>query len=93
MLARSPDMMRLLTDTTDQQDVRELHLRNPAGQFRRLNNLDLPGNLLVLSIGRNGEIIIPHGNTQVELGDRLTILGNIEDLLEAERWLESTRAV
>jgi Trk K+ transport system NAD-binding subunit len=68
-------------------------LHNPAGQFRRLNNLDLPGNLLVLSIGRNGEIIIPHGNTQVELGDRLTILGNIEDLLEAERWLESSRAV
>jgi Kef-type K+ transport system membrane component KefB/Trk K+ transport system NAD-binding subunit len=93
MLARSPDMMRLLTDTTDQQDVRELHLRNPSGQLRRLNNLGLPGNLLVLSIGRNGEIIIPHGNTQVELGDRLTILGNIEDLLEAERWLESTLPV
>ena len=93
MLARSPDMMQLLTTTTNQQDVREVHLRNPAGQFRRLNNLGLPGNLLVLSIGRNGEIIIPHGNTQVELGDRLTMLGDIEDLLEAERWLESSLPV
>jgi Trk K+ transport system NAD-binding subunit len=62
-------------------------------QALRLNNLDLPGNLLELSIGRNEAIIIPHGNTQVELGDRLTILGNIEDMLEAECWLESTRAV
>ena len=90
MLARSPDMMRLLTTPTDQQDVKEVHLRNPAGQFRRLNNLGLPGDLLVLSIGRDGEIIIPHGNTQVELGDRLTILGSMEDLVEAERFLENS---
>ncbi|HSO28027.1 MAG TPA: cation:proton antiporter [Anaerolineales bacterium] len=91
LLARSPDIFKILTTTTDRQDVREVYLRNPLSQGQRLAKLSLPGNLLVLSIGRNGDLIIPHGDTRLEMGDRLTIFGEMEDLQNAAGWLENPR--
>lgn len=89
LLARSPDIFKLLTTTTDNQDVQEITISNPVMHFRRLYNLGLPGNILVLAIHREGESIIPHGKTSLQVGDRLTILGNIEDLQQASALLES----
>jgi Trk K+ transport system NAD-binding subunit len=65
MLVRNPDMFNLLTSTTDQQDIRELQLT---------------GDLLIVSISREGELLIPHGNMRVQLGDHMTVLGNLEAL-------------
>jgi Kef-type K+ transport system membrane component KefB/Trk K+ transport system NAD-binding subunit len=93
IMARSPDVYTLLTSTTDDQDIREVILRNPSGNGRRLSTLGLPGNLLVLSICRDGELIIPHGNTNLEPGDRLTIAGHLEELEEAASWLESRETI
>jgi Kef-type K+ transport system membrane component KefB/Trk K+ transport system NAD-binding subunit len=88
LMARSPDIFKLLTTTTDEQDVREVCLENPMAANRRLRDLGLPGNLLVMAIGRDGELIIPHGSTQIQQGDRLTIMGNMAELYEAIAWLE-----
>ena len=90
LMARSPDILTLLTSTTDDQDVSDVYLRNPLGAGERLSTLGLPGNLLVLSVCRDDEMIIPHGNTRLEIGDRLTILGDHEHLQLATMWLEST---
>jgi Kef-type K+ transport system membrane component KefB/Trk K+ transport system NAD-binding subunit len=87
LLARSPDLLRLLTSTTDDQDVREITLHNPLAEGQRLSTLGLPGSLLVLSVGRAGEILVPHGNTRLETNDRLTILGSIDELNKVEQWL------
>ncbi|NLG72431.1 MAG: potassium transporter TrkA, partial [Chloroflexi bacterium] len=92
MMARSPDLFTLLTSTADSQDVREVRVRNPFAQGIPLKTLGLPGNLLVLSIGRNGDLLIPHGNTRLETGDRVTLIGNVENLNEAEAWLGSSPA-
>ncbi len=89
LLVRSPDIFKLLTTTTDDRDVQEITIDNPLMHFRRLYNLGLPGNLLVLAIHRNGESIIPHGRTTLQLGDRLTILGNLDDLLQVRGMFES----
>ena len=89
LMARSPDIFQLLTRTDDEQDVREVYLRNPLGDGQPLHSLGLPGNLLILSIGRNGDLLIPHGNTRLELGDRLTLLGDIDDLQSAVGWLDT----
>jgi Trk K+ transport system NAD-binding subunit len=70
--------------------VSDVYLRNPLGAGERLSTLGLPGNLLVLSVCRDDEMIIPHGNTRLEIGDRLTILGDHEHLQLATMWLEST---
>ena len=89
LLARSPDIFRLLTTTTDDRDVQEVTITNPLMHFRRLYNLGLPGNLLVLAIYRDGESIIPHGRTSLQLGDRLTILGNLDDLRDVSLMFEN----
>lgn len=89
LMARSPNIFNLLTSTTEVQDVREAHLINPLWAGERLHSLGLPGNLLVLAICRNGDLIVPHGNTRLELGDRLTLFGRQEDLQQATVWLET----
>lgn len=89
LLTRSPDLFKLLTTTTDDRDVQEITIHNPLMHYRRLYNLGLPGNLLVLAIHREGESIIPHGRTTLQLGDRLTVLGNIDDLEQVSVMLQS----
>jgi Kef-type K+ transport system membrane component KefB len=87
MLVRNPDMFGLLTSTTDQQDVREYQLCNPALAGKRVRHLQLSGDLLIVSISREGELLIPHGNMRVQLGDQMTVLGSLEALDEARALL------
>jgi Kef-type K+ transport system membrane component KefB/Trk K+ transport system NAD-binding subunit len=91
LMARSPAVFELLTSSTDSQDVREVHLRNPRLAGQSLKTLGLPGNLLVLAVNRDGDLIIPHGSTRLESGDRLTLLGNPEGLSETAAWLEERK--
>jgi len=48
-----------------------------------LRELQLPGDVLILSIRRAGEFIVPRGNTQLEYGDHLTLAGTFDHLHEA----------
>jgi len=38
----------------------------------------LPGDVLVLAVRRNGELIISHGDTELECGDHLTLAGSLK---------------
>jgi Kef-type K+ transport system membrane component KefB/Trk K+ transport system NAD-binding subunit len=87
MLVRNPDMFNLLTSTTDQQDIREFQLGNSALDGKRVRHLQFSGDLLIVSISRNGEMLIPHGNMRVQLGDQMTVLGSLEALDEARTLL------
>lgn len=89
MMARSPDIFTLLTSTTDDQDVREFTLVNPLIDSRRLSTLGLPSSLLVLAVNRDGEMIVPHGKTRLQLEDRLTIIGAPEELDRAQHMIEN----
>ncbi len=84
MMVRNPDFYSLLTSATDGRDVREIGLDNYAMHGRKLRDFSLPGGALVMTISRNGEVIIPHGDSQLEVGDRLTLLGSLEELGTAE---------
>ena len=88
MLARNPDAFRLLTSTDDERNVFEVNLENRALFGVLLRHMRLPGDYLVLSIRRRGELIVPHGNTVLQYGDRLTILGSNDRLREVREWLE-----
>lgn len=88
MMARNPDTYTLLTSTRDQRDISEVRLRNRSLVGTRLRRLQLPGDYLILSIRRRGEIIIPHGNTLLEYGDRLSLLGDPARLAESRALLE-----
>lgn len=82
-LARSPDILKLITAAFDDQGLSETTITNQELDGRRVRTLGLPGNLLVLAVTRNGEMIVPHGNTRLEYEDKLTLVGNKQELDEA----------
>jgi Trk K+ transport system NAD-binding subunit len=86
-LARSPDILKILTTTSSDQGLSETAITNQDIDGRRVRTLGLPGNLLVLAVTRNGEMIVPHGNTRLKFGDKLTLLGNLQELGEANTLL------
>jgi CPA2 family monovalent cation:H+ antiporter-2 len=89
LLGRNPDLYRLLTDADDDQEAVEVTVRNRNYTGRALRHLDLPGGLLVLGIRREGEFLVPHGNTQLHPGDRLTLLGSMQAVKQARRTIAS----
>lgn len=53
-----------------------------------LNELDLPGGILVAAIHRGLEVIIPSGDTIIEEGDRVIIFSLLSELPELEKFLK-----
>ena len=86
LMARNPALFELMTSTTDDRDLRELILMNPDLHGKRVSEVRFPGELLVLAIRRNDEVIVPHGTTRLALGDHLTILGDLDVIQTAEEW-------
>ena len=80
LLARNPDIYELLTRTDDNKEVSEVWVHNHAYGDKALRELVLPGDVLILSIRRDGEFIVPRGNTQLEYGDHLTLVGTFDHL-------------
>ena len=50
----------------------------------RLMDAKLPENVLVVGILRNGHMIIPHGQTQIEQGDNVFFLGSSQGIKEIQ---------
>jgi Trk K+ transport system NAD-binding subunit len=46
---------------------------------RTLSEIELPEDSLVASIQRGGRLIIPHGKTTIEVGDKLSVVARRED--------------
>ena len=46
--------------------------------------LNLPGDILVLALRRDGELFVPHGNTSIEECDHLSLVSSCE-------WVETGR--
>ena len=65
------------------QDVLEIELRDPSLHGLFIRDLKLPLDLLVLSVTRDGKVVITHGFNRLRLGDHLTILGPPKSLSEA----------
>jgi Kef-type K+ transport system membrane component KefB/Trk K+ transport system NAD-binding subunit len=89
LMARNPDIYSLLTSTADGRDISEVSVLNPELVGRRLRDLQLPGDFLVLAIRRAGELVIPHGNSMLVFGDRLTLVGDLEEFEDVKAWLEN----
>lgn len=83
-MARNPSIFHLLTSTEDNQDIRQVRLRNPGLVGRRIGKVVLPGDTLVLTIQRNGDVLIPHGSTRLEKDDQVSILGSLDALEDVQ---------
>jgi Trk K+ transport system NAD-binding subunit len=80
LLARTPAVYTLFSRTDDTKEICEVVLANQNDVGKPLRELELPGGLLALAIRRDGELLVPHGNTRLCPNDRLTLVGSIEDV-------------
>lgn len=58
---------------------------------KRVGGLDLPESLLITSINREGDIIVPKGNVIIKSGDELTLLLFEKDLMFADEYFHRER--
>ncbi len=77
---RSPSATSLLLGLEENQDVIELTIGNRRLDGRALRDLRLPAGTLILSLHRDGHMIISHGFTRLKLGDVITAVGEKKDL-------------
>ncbi len=80
LMARNPAIFALLTTTTDDKDLREIRLDNARLDGKRVRDIALPQDTLILAIRRNGELLVPHGDTRLELHDYISVLGTLASL-------------
>lgn len=76
LLARNPAAYELLTRTDDDKEVCEVIVQNPVFLDKPLRQLEFPGDLLVLAVRREGELVVPHGDTRLTAGDQITLVGS-----------------
>jgi Trk K+ transport system NAD-binding subunit len=74
LMARNPNMFDLLVSTKDERDLLEMVVKSRYLEGRLIRDLALPTDSLILSVVRDGEMIIPHGNTRLEYDDQVSIL-------------------
>ncbi|MDH5606639.1 MAG: cation:proton antiporter [Anaerolineae bacterium] len=88
MLARNSSLYNLLTRTDDDKDICEATVSKEIHYGQKIRDLNFPGDLLVVALQRQGEFIIPTGNTQIEKGDKLSLLGTFTCIEQALAILE-----
>lgn len=84
-----PAAFGMLMSNTDDVNVLDVPLGNASFAGQPLRRVRLPGDALVLGIQREGEVVVPHGDTVLRLGDTLVLVGNPEALREARQWLDA----
>ncbi len=80
LITRNPALYQLLTSTEDDKEVSEFVVTNPSLTGKKLSEIAIPGDVLILALRRNGELLVPHGDTQIEERDHLTLAGNASDI-------------
>ncbi|MFZ5941318.1 MAG: monovalent cation:proton antiporter family protein [Bacteroidota bacterium] len=78
--ARAPMATSLLLGMDKGQDTMDIQLANPALHGVTLRDLQLPMDVIVLSVSRRDQIIISHGYTRLRLGDVITMVGSTASL-------------
>jgi trk system potassium uptake protein TrkA len=73
----------LLSEERENIDVSEVVLGNSRLSGTSLGRLRLPGDTLILSIQRDESVIVPNGDTVLQLGDRIGLIGSPDSLSEA----------
>jgi Trk K+ transport system NAD-binding subunit len=76
LLVRNPTMYELLTRTDDSRDLCEFAISNPEFLDKPLKEIEFPNDLLVVAVRKEGELIVPSGETILRKGDHLTVLGS-----------------
>lgn len=73
-----------------QGDTRELEILPDMGAVgKTVSELDVPSDVLILLIGRGEGFVVPRGQTRIEPYDTLLLLGNSDNLRDAQDYMLS----
>jgi Trk K+ transport system NAD-binding subunit/Kef-type K+ transport system membrane component KefB len=88
---RSPNAVSLLLGSEIEQDkdVIEITITNPDIDNRLIRDLNLPLDVLLLQIQRNGETLVSQGYSRLKKGDTVSLLGSQNSLQEVTRRFEA----
>ena len=80
-----PALANWMNELGEVGDVQEIEMTNESMVGRSVQELgpDLPGTSLIALIARDGDTSVPTAETVLEDGDRVTIIGDREDVREA----------
>jgi Trk K+ transport system NAD-binding subunit len=59
-------------------EVGEVILANRHLANQRVRQIHLPGNALIVSLERDQAIMVPHGEMELKMGDRIDLIGSPE---------------
>jgi len=86
---RSPLATSLLMGMEPDKDTLDVVVEDKNLFGMALRNLRLPSDVLILSLKRQGQMIISHGYTRLRKGDVVTIVGSLESLNKVSLRFES----
>lgn len=86
---RSPSTTALLLGQDGSQAMEDFVLANPELDGTPLRDMELPLDTLVVAVDRQGEKLVCHGHTQIEVGDRVAVVGSRDSLEEVERLFDA----
>lgn len=78
----------MIANQSDGVELGEARVTNRSLQGMEVGDIRLPGNALIMGIRRNGEVIVPHGNTPLALNDVVMLVGNPEFIADSIQLLE-----
>ena len=80
-----PSLTHWMNQLGDGHDAQEVTITSETFAGKTIQQLGqkLPGGVLIAVVGRDEETFVPHGDTVLEPGDRVTLLGDSDDVDEA----------
>lgn len=85
-LIEAPSVIRILTN--QETMLYQINLNNPKYDQILLRNFPFTGDIIFVRIFRGKDSIVPHGDTDLKLGDRLIVTGSREYVNELRLELE-----
>ncbi|MCY4071862.1 MAG: cation:proton antiporter [Chloroflexi bacterium] len=79
---RAPQLATMVFEDDPDHDVIQVTITDPTVDGLHLRDLILPDDVLVMAIVRRGHAIVPHGYTNLHIGDELTLIGPTDSLEE-----------
>ncbi len=79
-LTRAPQSAQLLLQSQPDEEIVQITVTDEDVDGKPLRDLRLPSEVLVLSITRDGQHIVPRGYTVLRIGDEITLIGDPECL-------------
>jgi Trk K+ transport system NAD-binding subunit len=83
-----PSVTSLIADLEDEHEVVEVRLGCDDYADTPLREISLPDGVMVVLVRRNGDVIYPRGDTRLQIGDQLTLIGSVDGVRDMARACE-----